>query len=473
MRGRVPPGASRGQVRSRAGFGRLAAAAALVAVLVLALGGPFTPVARAASVTFDTPTATSHFGTGITFAQSADAGGVTVERVEILITVPGAQGPDVTEVPFGSNGELPATLTYTLDTSQGQLFPNTVVSARWRIVDANGNMTVGPTVTVTYLDTRFAWRTKAGSIVRVHWYQGDDAFASRALAIGEAGIAKASALLGVTETQPVDFYIYADQGPFGDALGPGSRENVGGEAVPEIRTLFALITPDEVNDSWVGIVIPHELTHLVFDTATRNPYHDPPHWLNEGLAVYLSQGNDPTDRATLSAAIADQTVMPLSALVGEFPTAQEQFFLAYAEAVSAVDFMVSKYGKAAVVKLIRSYASGVTDDEAFKAALGVTTSGFDAAWLAKIGARTPQRYGPVAAPAGPVPPGWTTTGATSGTGAAPLGDAGAAAPAPRSSGSTDGLAQAALATVGASLVLGLLGLFLLRRRTRAGGGGQL
>ena len=50
---------------------------------------------------------------------------------------------------------------------------------------------------------------------------------------------------GVTETDPIDFFIYADQDAFYDALGPGTRENVGGQANAEIRTLFALITPSE------------------------------------------------------------------------------------------------------------------------------------------------------------------------------------------------------------------------------------
>ena len=54
--------------------------------------------------------------------------------------------------------------------------------------------------------------------------------------------------------------------------------------------MFALITPDQIDESWVDVVMPHELTHLVFDTAVDNPYHFPPRWLNEGLAVYLSQG---------------------------------------------------------------------------------------------------------------------------------------------------------------------------------------
>ena len=67
--------------------------------------------------------------------------------------------------------------------------------------------------------------------------------------------------------------------------------------------MFALIGPDDVADPWVGIVIPHELTHLVFDTAVRNPYHFPPRWLNEGVAVYLSEGYTASDRSAVEAAV--------------------------------------------------------------------------------------------------------------------------------------------------------------------------
>ena len=37
-------------------------------------------------------------------------------------------------------------------------------------------------------------------------------------------------------------------------------------------------------------MVAHELTHLVFNENTDNPYHEPPRWLNEGIAVYLSEG---------------------------------------------------------------------------------------------------------------------------------------------------------------------------------------
>jgi Peptidase MA superfamily len=383
--------------------GRVATLLAVV-VLLVGLGGVRPADAASTIATFAAPTGSFVFGTSITFSDTIMLTSAP-KRVELLLGQPGSIGPSAIEVPNPGTGQH--TVSDVIKISDGHVFPNTVLTAQWRVTDPDGTQELGSSMNLTYLDTRYKWQTKDGSIVHVHWYEGDAAFGARALAIGEQGIANASALLGVTETEPVDFYIYADQQPFYDALGPGTRENVGGEAVAQIRTLFALITPDEVNASWVSTVIPHELTHLVFNTAIDNPYHAPPRWLNEGLAVYLSEGYTPAWRATVAGAVATGGIIPLDGLVGQFPTTADQFSLAYGESVAAVDFMIRTYGKPALVKLIRSYAGGVSDDEAFKAALGVDTGGFNAAWLKELGVPAPKAYGPQPAPAGPVPPGWS------------------------------------------------------------------
>ena len=289
--------------------------------------------------------------------------------------------------------------------------PNTPIAVRWRIT-SDGVTRVGPEARTVVADDRFDWQTLSGDVVRVHWYKGDRAFGQRALAIGEREVAETSKLLGVTETKPIDFFIYADQGPFYDALGPGTRENVGGQANAEIRTLFADIAPSSINDPWVENVVPHELIHLVFDTAVENPYHFPPRWLNEGLAVYLSVGYGPSDRSEVENATSDRHLIPLDGLTAQFPTGSG-FGLAYAESVSAIDYLVRKHGQDALVSLVRSYADGKTDDEAFKGAIGMDTKAFGDAWLADLGAKEPVAYGPKPALSGPVPQGWdgaTTSG---------------------------------------------------------------
>ena len=315
------------------------------------------PVATAAGwADFGVPTVESSFETGVIFTQpvtvSSPAG-----RVELLLTIGDAIGPTVIEVPYAPIGGA-NTLRHTLDPADGHILANTPLVARWRLIAADDptDEQIGPEIRVTYADDRFTWKTEAGDVVRVHWVEGSDAFGRRALRIAEDAISETSTLLGVTETEPIDFYIYADEGSFRDAIGPGLRESVGGLAVAGIRTLFALIPPSQIDDAWVGVVIPHELTHLVFNTASKNPYHFPPHWLNEGVADYVSQGYDNDYRAAVREAARDGTIIPLDGLTGQFPTTSSRFYLGYAESVSAVDYLIRTYSQDALVSLIRSYA---------------------------------------------------------------------------------------------------------------------
>ena len=375
--------------------------AAIVGLVLGSVGLAATPV-QAATVEFGRPSITGSFDSGVVASQPVTLQG-SISRIEVLVTMADDPAPLVSEVtiPF-AGGQT--TLQYTLGGPDAHIMPNTPVAVRWRIT-SDGTTRIGPEVRTVVTDDRFDWQTLSGDVVRVHWYKGDRAFGERALKIGEREVAQTSKLLGVTETKPIDFFIYADQGPFYDALGPGTRENVGGQANSDIRTLFADIAPSSINDPWVENVVPHELIHLVFDTAVDNPYHFPPRWLNEGLAVYLSVGYGPGDRSDVENAASSGDLIPLDGLTSQFPTGSG-FGLAYAESVSAIDYLVRKNGQAALVSLVRSYADGKTDDEAFKGAIGMDTAAFNDAWLADLGAKAPVTFGPKPAAPGPVPSGW-------------------------------------------------------------------
>jgi hypothetical protein len=437
-------------------MGRLRTAALLAAWLVAILPGQV----AAADVEFGTPTATSSFGTGVVFTQPVTLAG-PVERLELLITTADGLGPLVVEVPE-PEGSGERTLRSSLDpSSDGHILPNTPLSARWRVtLEGATSGVLGPPVDIVYRDDRFDWQTVEGDVVRVHWYEGSAAFGERALRIGEEAVQETAALLGVTEDEPVDFFIYPEQGAFYDALGPGTRENVGGQANAEIRTLFALIAPNAIDDAWVSVVVPHELVHLVFDTAVGNPYHFPPRWLNEGLATYQSEGYGADYRRDVEAAGRNGELVPLQGLSGQFPTTAERFFLAYAESVSAVDFLIRTHGQDALVSLIRSYADGRTDDEAFLAAIGQDVAAFEAAWLADLGAEPPVRLGPQPAPAGPLPPDWSDGAGPRSSPRPAASTADPAAPevsdAPTAPGAVDGAGDDGSLTVGLLVVLGVV-----------------
>jgi Peptidase MA superfamily len=388
---------------------RLAASILAALVLVAAVAGVVPPAVRAAgTVTFGAPTIQATFLSGIDLAEPVGLP-PDVARIDAVVQSEGSERAFVTPVSLpGPGGPV---LRFEFPTPSGGLLPNTLVRMGFRVTLTDGSVVDGPVASIRYEDTRYAWQTLTGNLVRVHWVQGGDAFGRRALAIAEKAVGDAAGLLGVQESQPIDFYVYTDRKAFYDVLGPGARENVGAAAFPEIRTVFANIETTDPSDPVVGIYIPHELTHIVFGDATSNPYHQPLHWLNEGLAVYLSQGYDSGARSDVSDAVAGHTLMPLASLSGQFPTQADRFGLAYDESVAAVDFLVRHYGRDALVKLIRTYAGGVGDDAAFEAGIGTDQAGFEAAWLADLGAPAPSPFGPQPAPAGPVPTGWAAAAA--------------------------------------------------------------
>lgn len=421
-------------------------------------------VATGSSVTFGSPSVTSTFGKSIVFTQPYSGG--PFRAADIVLDFPGDQPPTVDTVTAPGT----ATLTYTIDTSTGDIPPFMPLSAHFQVIFDDGSVQSGPEVGVTYTDTRYTWHTATSGLITIHWISGSSSFGQQMLSYGLQGFSKSASFLGYTETKPVDFYVYPNQAAFEQGL--SAPDTVGGQARPEYRTCFALIAPGDL--SYASTVIPHELTHVIFADVTDNPYHSPPTWLNEGLAVYLSEGYGSDNRGLLAAAVSKGTVIPLPSLAGYFFLDPAHIYLSYAEAVSAVDLLVRKYGQAKIQKLLQTYAAGATDDEAFKAAFGVDLATVDKAWLAENGvpSSASQTYGPQPAPAGPIPPGWTSSGGTMVTpppnagptaapSAVPSGSSGAAGTGGTAGDSTEFLLAGVIAAAGAVLIG--IALFLFRR----------
>lgn len=290
-------------------------------------------------------------------------------------------------------------------TQGGHIVPNTAWEYRFRVVTSDGEET-GPAAVHRVIDRRFDWAVTEGEHVRVWTYEGGRDFAQRALDIAEGALDKAATLLGVDEVKPLDFLIYTDARAFRQAMGPATRENIGGQAHPGIRTLFGLIEPRQIGSDWVQEVITHELTHLVFHEAVDNPYQYPPRWLNEGVAVYVSRGHDDGDRAQVEGAATGGTIIPLEGLGGNFPTRASRQGLAYAESIDAVEYLIETRGEAALVSLVDAFGAGLGLDGAFERATGADLAAFDSAWLASLGAEPPEPFGPRPSEPGRVPDAW-------------------------------------------------------------------
>jgi hypothetical protein len=366
---------------------------------------PKAPPAAASGVVFGAPVATGDFGSPVVFSTTFRSERPPL-RVELLAHTTGEHEDRVSTAAVEAVGdEWRATVI-----SGGHIVPDTRWQFRFRVITDAG-VSVGPLATYRLRDTGHDWQILPGERVNVWWYEGGRDFAARAQAIAEDAIDRASTLLGVTTVAPVDFLIYADTQAFRVAMGPDTRENVGGQAHPAIRTLFGLIEPRQIDSDWVDELVSHELAHIVFHDAVDNPYQYPPRWLNEGFSVYLSRGDSDRDRQAVAAAAGAGTLMPLEALGGQFPTRPLRQSLAYSESVSAVAYLVDTYGEGVLAQLAASFRVGLGLDQAFRDATGSGFEAFDRAWLASVGAELPAPYGPTPSQPGPVPDAWATEGA--------------------------------------------------------------
>lgn len=134
----------------------------------------------------------------------------------------------------------------------------------------------------------------------------------------------------------------------------------------------------------------HEMAHVV---TLQMSGQRVPRWLSEGVSVYEERrarahwGRE-SDFVFVTALARDE-ILPLSKLPEGFSNPRT-IALAYHQAGLFVDYVVSRFGEAALAALVRAYGDGANDGEAFARALGADgaqlQTGFDAFLEQRLGA---------------------------------------------------------------------------------------
>ena len=126
----------------------------------------------------------------------------------------------------------------------------------------------------------------------------------------------------------------------------------------------------------------HEYTHAVVYGLTGG---NVPTWLNEGLAVAAEVGVDGPREEYLAGARAAARrgeLIPLAKLSGSFMgiSSTRMAALAYAESYAATEFLLGRYGPAAVGRLLRRLGEGQAFPAAAAEALGSSLEQIETAW---------------------------------------------------------------------------------------------
>ena len=326
-------------------------------------------------------TAQVEFGETINFKLETAWDRSEPARVTILFGLPDAPSRIFENVePEVGGGKLTAGHLWDIG---GALVPGAEIEYYWRITAGDGSIFATQPSRILYQDLSLPWKRAGEGVVEIMWYEGDDEFGQTALRAATGALARIRDNFEVELRRPTRIVLYADIDLMRSALGGGTSPWVAGQALMPFNTIV-LHAP--VSTPELDVLIAHELTHIVVDQMTENPFNSPPAWIHEGLATYIESAGDPRFDydATVEQAVRDGSLISLRGLTSTFPASNARAILAYAESNSLMRFVIDKYGKDAVRRLLDSYRDGVTDDEAVRRTFNISLSELEALWLDHI-----------------------------------------------------------------------------------------
>jgi hypothetical protein len=344
------------------------------------------PAPAAAFSGFGAITADATYGKQMRFTVKLPGG--APDQLELLLRFTGSDSTVVAPVaPGASSAE------YVWDASANSITPNTQVAYRWRAT-SGGVVTLSPEKTLLYDDDRpgLKWKSARIGDATVHWYGGAETQARHFGQISADAAAAAEKLLGHKLAGPVDIFVYVTHDQFFGALGAGAREWTGAATYPNLRTIFMWLGGG--SQSYLETTVTHEVTHVVFHDATTNPFHDPPNWFNEGLAVWSEKQSARSQAGTVRSAAGSGDLLSFDGISQSFPIGAQAAGLAYSEGATMVQMIIDDYGRAAIAKIAAAWRGGADDAEALQAGTGVTAQQLYADYFASFGVAEPTAVQP-------------------------------------------------------------------------------
>jgi hypothetical protein len=365
-----------GQLSRRLAVALLLSAQLLAVTAVQALG--FSGFGAAA--------ADATYGREMTFRIALPGG--APDRLELLLRFAGSESTLV--APVDVNGDA---ATYMWDAAERYVTPNTSIAYQWRATEG-GRVTLSREQTLLYDDDRpgLDWRSAVIGDATVHWYGGVEGTARRFGELSANGAARAEALLGHALDGPIDIFVYDTRDDFFGALGPGAREWFGAATFPHIRTVFMWLGAG--SNDYLETTIVHEVTHVVFNDATANPFHEPAKWLNEGLATWSEERSADEQRATVQFEASGGGLFAFDAIAYDFPFGSRGSSLSYAMGTTMIDMIIDQFGEGAIARIAAAYRRGASDAKALEAGTGVAAEQLFADFYSTFGVDVPQSVAP-------------------------------------------------------------------------------
>jgi hypothetical protein len=263
---------------------------------------------------------------------------------------------------------------------QNVLRPFTTITYWFDVTLSDGRTFRSQNYQEPYLDNRFVWQQRTDEMLRVYWYEGDEAFGDALLDVARRGLNAINALIPTPAAAPLDVYVYANASDLQNALYLGGEEWQGGHANPKLGVVMVAVTPGPEQSIEMETLIPHELAHVMLYRSVGEGYTTLPVWLSEGIASLAELYPNPDYAQALTIASQNRSLLSIADLCDSFPVDASRAYLAYAESQSFVRFLRETYGAPALLSLTSAYADGLGCDQGAVRTLGTSLASLDARW---------------------------------------------------------------------------------------------
>jgi len=265
----------------------------------------------------------------------------------------------------------------------GGLPPGSSVDYWWTVADAGGKTLETAPATLQVKDNRYNWRALTRGKVTLFWYKGDDSFAGELMTSVQDALARLAGNTGAEIAKPVSFYIYATSADLqGSMIFP--QDWTGGVAFTRYGIIAIGIGTSRGEIEWGKGTVAHELSHLVINQLTFNPYNSLPTWLDEGLAMVSEGALDAQFTSALSQAKSQKRLISVRSLASPFSAYAGESVLAYAESYEVVKYLIDAYGQKKMFELLSTFEQGSGYDEALNKVYGFDMDGLNARWRASF-----------------------------------------------------------------------------------------
>ena len=230
----------------------------------------------------------------------------------------------------------------------------------WQVDFTNGSVLTHEPVRMTYLDDRFPWQELSRETLTIRWVEGDVDWAQEIYALIADVLPEIQNQLATSLAGPINLYIYPGQSDLQNSLRLAGVNQASAHALPELGVI--LVAGEKGPETLIRFEqdIPHELVHLVLYGRMGASVANLPMWLNEGLATRFEQAPRQIFSLALEQAANQDTLLEMEALCSNFPIAETDRVLAYAQSASFIDYLYDVYGSGGIVQLLDAYQEGTS-----------------------------------------------------------------------------------------------------------------